>query len=216
MGPRSAAVDLAEEVVVDVSDPLVRDHRRATVSALERSSLALERCAGWGRRLGQILSDGGRLLVCGNGGSAAEAQHLTAEIVGRFRDDRPAYSAISLHAETSSLTAIVNDYGIPEMFARQVDAHGRPGDVLMMLTTSGRSVNLLHAAERAKARGMQTWALTGPAPNPLSRCAAETASVPSTLISAIQEVQLVAVHVLCSAFDAVVTAGMRQDPRTPV
>ncbi len=207
MGPRSAPAELGEEVVIDVTDPLVRDHRRATVSALERSSVALERCAAWGRRLATILSDGGRVLVCGNGGSAAEAQHLTAEIVGRYREDRPAYSAISLHAETSSLTAIVNDYGIPEMFARQVSAHGRPGDVLLMLTTSGRSVNLLHAAERAKALGLQTWALTGPAPNPLSRCAQETASIPSSLVSAIQEVQLVAVHVLCSAFDAAVTGA---------
>lgn len=201
MGPRTAA-PATSSVAVDSSDPLVIEHRRATVAALEAAGGALERCAQWGRQLAQILSDGGRLLVCGNGGSAAEAQHLTAEIVGRFREDRPAYSAISLHAETSSLTAIVNDYGAKEMFARQVAAHGRPGDVLIMLTTSGRSANLLHAARRAGEVGVRTWALTGPAPNPLSRQVEQNAAIPSPVVAAIQEVQLVAVHVLCAAFDA--------------
>ncbi len=208
MGPRTAPPDAAApEIVLDSADPLVREHRRATVDALHGAGAALERCAQWGRRLAGVLSGGGRLLVCGNGGSAAEAQHLTAEIVGRFRDDRPAYSAISLHAETSSLTAIVNDYGAQEMFARQVAAHGRPGDVLMLLTTSGRSPNLLAAAQRGAELGLQTWALTGPAPNPLSRSAAETAAIHSPVVSAIQEVHLVAVHVLCAAFDAALPAG---------
>lgn len=205
MSSRSAAAGLAVgEVVTDVADPMVRDHRRAIVSALERSSLALERCAGWGRRLAATLSDGGRVLVCANGGSAAQAQHLTAEIVGRCQEDGPVCSVIALHAEMSSLTTIVNTNAISEAFARQIADHGRPGDVLMMFTTSGRSVSLLHAAERAKALGLQTWALTGPAPNPLSRCAQETASIPSSLASAIQEVQRVAVHMLCTAFDEVV------------
>lgn len=203
MGPHtSTAQDVASDLVIDITDPLVYEHRRATMAALDASGPALERCAQWGRHLATVLSDGGRLLVCGNGGSAAEAQHLTAEIVGRFRDDRPAYSAISLHAETSSLTAIVNDYGPREMFARQVAAHGRPGDVLLMLTTSGRSPNLIAASRRAASLGIRTWALTGPTPSPLSRRAEETAAVPSPLASAIQEVHLVAVHVICAAFEA--------------
>lgn len=206
MGPRTTIPDLPE-VVLDTADPLVIEHRRATVAALNAASGALERCAQWGRRLAQILPAGGRLLVCGNGGSAAEAQHLTAEIVGRFREDRPAYSAISLHVETSSLTAIVNDYGATEMFARQVSAHGRAGDVLLMLTTSGRSPNLLVAAERAAGMGMSTWALTGPAPNALSGLAQETAAIPGRTVSAIQEVHLVAAHVLCAAFDTALPVG---------
>src|SRR5690606_34246671 len=101
---------------------------------------------GWGRELAARLASGSRLLAAGNGGSAAQAQHLTAELVGRYRDERAPLSAIALHAETSALTAIVNDYGIDEMFARQVRAHGRPGDVLVVMSTSGRSPNMLAAA----------------------------------------------------------------------
>ena len=92
---------------------------------------------------------GQRLLAAGNGGSAAEAQHLTAELVGRFDGERVPFSAISLHAETSAVTAIANDYGYDDVFARQVRAHGRSGDVLMLLSTSGKSPNLLRAAEAA-------------------------------------------------------------------
>lgn len=210
MGPRTAGGEVTEApVTIGSADPLVDDHRRATLAALSGAGAALETCAQWGRRLAALLPAGGRVLVCGNGGSAAEAQHLTAELVGRFREDRPAFSAISLHAESSSLTAIVNDYGAEEMFARQVAAHGRAGDVLMMLTTSGRSPNLLAAARTAAALGMQTWALTGPAPSPLSRVAAETAAIPSSVGSAIQEMHLVGVHVLSAAFDRALGYGGR-------
>lgn len=181
---------------------LAVEHARATMDALESSRPALDLAESWGRRLVPVLTAGHRLLVAGNGGSAAEAQHLTAELVGRFRTDRPAFSAIALHAETSSMSAILNDYGAHEVFARQVDAHGRPGDVLVLLSTSGRSPNLLHAARRGTARGLTTWALTGPAPNPLAEICAETAAVDAGTTAAIQEVHLVAVHVLCAAFDA--------------
>src|SRR3712207_9363710 len=91
-----------------------------------------------------------RLLAAGNGGSSAQAQHLTAELVGRYRDDRPPFSAICLTAETSSLTAIANDYPPEELFARQVEAHGRPGDVLVLMSTSGRSPYIVAAAERGR------------------------------------------------------------------
>ncbi len=107
------------------------------------------RLAAWGVELAQRLLRGQRLLAAGNGGSAAEAQHLTAELVGRFDGERVPFSAISLHAETSAVTAIANDYGYDEVFARQVRAHGRSGDVLMLLSTSGQSPNLLRAAEAA-------------------------------------------------------------------
>ncbi len=127
----------------------------------------------WGERLATSLVAGGRLLAAGNGGSAAEAQHLTAELVGRWCTDRRPLSAISLCAETSSLTAILNDYGPDEVFARQVEAHGRPGDVLVLLSTSGTSSNVLHAAKRALDIGMRVWAMTGPGPNPLAGLATE-------------------------------------------
>jgi phosphoheptose isomerase len=156
----------------------------------------------WGCTLAELLSTGHRLLVAGNGGSAAEAQHLTAELVGRFLSERRALSAICLSSETSSLTAILNDYGGEEVFARQVQAHGRPGDVLMLLSTSGRSPNLLAAARQARADGVRIWAMTGPAPNPLADLADEVFSVHSSSSCAVQEVHLAAVHAVCAAVDA--------------
>ena len=138
-------------------DPTARSHSAASMAALSVSGHALDRAASWGRRLAESLPEGARLLIAGNGGSAAEAQHLSAELVGRFRDDRRPYSALALHSDTSSFTAIVNDFGPDEAFARQVWAHGSPGDVLLLLSTSGRSNNLLIAADRANEMGLSTW-----------------------------------------------------------
>ena len=123
-----------------------RDHIGALVGALCALEADVERIEGWGAWLGGVLLDGGRLLAAGNGGSASQAQHLTGELVGRYHGDRPPLSALALHAETSSLTAIANDFGPEEAYARQVRAHGRPGDVLMALSTSGASPNVLAAA----------------------------------------------------------------------
>ena len=156
---------------------------------------------GWGADLAWILGHGGRLLVAGNGGSAAEAQHLAAELVGKLRDDRAPYSAIALNAETSTLTAIGNDYGYEEVFARQVRAHGRRGDVLLLMSTSGRSPNLIAAAEAALDVGLRCWAFTGPTPNPLAKVATEVLAVPSQDSQVVQELQLVAIHLLCEYFE---------------
>ncbi|MCC5477966.1 D-sedoheptulose-7-phosphate isomerase [Streptomyces barringtoniae] len=161
----------------------------------------------WGTELARRLGAGARLLVAGNGGSAAQAQHLTAELVGRYRDDRPPFSAVALHADTSSTTAIANDYGVQEIFARQTVAHGRPGDVLMLLSTSGASANLLSAADRARRLGMTVWALTGRAPNPLQLGADESVCVDAPVSVTVQELHLVAVHMLCEAFDQAVERG---------
>jgi D-sedoheptulose 7-phosphate isomerase len=175
---------------------------RRHLAALRRPLAALEHGAGriesWGEELAGVLMAGGRLLAVGNGGSAAEAQHLTGELVGRFREERIPLSAICLHGDTSSLTAIGNDYGIEEAFARQVRAHGRPGDVLVALSTSGRSPNVLAAVEAAGELTMTTWALTGRGPNPLAgACATAT----------VQEVHLVVVHLLCLSVDRHVAAA---------
>ncbi|EFC84535.1 rfaE bifunctional protein [Parafrankia sp. EUN1f] len=205
---------------LDDADRHVRE-LAATLPTLDIT--CLER---WGGRLAGLLPAGGRLLAAGNGGSAAQAQHLTAELVGRFQDERPAMSAIALHADTSSLTAIGNDYGYDEVFARQVRAHGRPGDVLMLLSTSGRSANLLRAATTADEMGLTVWALLGPPGSPLAGLCHETVSVgetagvggtgdagragsrpsPSIPTSTVQEMHLVAVHVLCAAFDGALSA----------
>jgi phosphoheptose isomerase len=169
------------------------------LDALKRDADTVE---SWGRRLAEILDGGGRLMAAGNGGSAAEAQHLTAELVGRFVDERRPLSALCLSAETSSLTAIVNDYGADEVFARQVQAHGRPGDVLVLLSSSGRSPNLLTAAQRARAAGVRVWAMTGNRPNPLADRADEALAVRARTTAVVQEVHLAAVHALCAAVDA--------------
>jgi D-sedoheptulose 7-phosphate isomerase len=162
---------------------------------------SLGQLTAWGGHLAAVLPVGGRLLAAGNGGSAAQAQHLTAELVGRYRDERPAHSAVALHAETSSLTAIGNDYGFDQVFARQVEAHGRPGDVLVLLSTSGGSANLVNAARTGRAAGLRVWAMTGPGPNPLAEAADETLCVDADSTATVQEAHLVAVHLLCEVFD---------------
>jgi phosphoheptose isomerase len=175
-------------------------HVEALVGALTGLDTS---CLGrWGAQLAQVLGAGGRLLAAGNGGSAAQAQHLTAELVGRFSAERRALSAIALHAETSSLTAVGNDYGFEEIFARQVRAHGRRGDVLVVLSTSGASANLLAAARAARATGMRTWALTGPVPNELAEVCEEHLAVDAAATT-VQECHLVAVHLLCARLDEI-------------
>jgi D-sedoheptulose 7-phosphate isomerase len=160
----------------------------------------LDRIESWGRAMAAALGAGGRVLAAGNGGSAAHAQHLTAELVGRYRGEREPLSAIALHADTSSMTALGNDYGYDEVFARQVRAHGRPGDVLMLLSTSGRSPNLVAAAEAGRSLGLTVWALTGPGPNPLAEAASEALCLPGETPS-VQEAHLVTVHLLCEMVD---------------
>ena len=181
-----------------------RRHIGALVGAL--TVIDTRRLDAWGQRLLAVLGRGGRLLAAGNGGSAAQAQHLTAEFTGRFATNRAPYSAIALHAETSAITAIANDFGYEEVFARQVLAHGRPGDVLLALSTSGRSPNLLRAAEQARQQGLITWALTGPAPNPLADACDEAVcvQVPGALVptATVQEAHEVSLHLICLAFDS--------------
>ncbi|HJT03549.1 MAG TPA: SIS domain-containing protein [Pseudonocardiaceae bacterium] len=163
--------------------------------------IAGTRAACWGRQLAGVLGGGGRLLACGNGGSAAEAQHLTGELVGRFLHDRRPLSAIALHADTSALTAITNDYGGHESFARQVFAHGRPGDVLIALSTSGASRNVVSAAKAAHEVGMTAWALTGPAPNTLAAVCDDAITIEAPSVATVQEIHLAIVHALCIAID---------------
>jgi glycosyltransferase involved in cell wall biosynthesis/phosphoheptose isomerase len=187
-------------------------HVRQLRAALEDCGDDLQRAEDWGRRLARRLGRGGRLLAVGNGGTA-QAQHLTAELVGRFETDRAALSAICLHADTSSLTAIANDFGIEEAFARQVWAHGRAGDVLVAISTSGRSANVLAAARTAHECGMTVWGLTGPAPNPLADLCDEVVAIGAERTSTIQELHLVAIHVLCGAVDAAMDDSRPREKR---
>ena len=184
-----------------VGDLTARAHLAALAAPLRALEADVDRIDAWGRHLAHVLLGGGRLLAVGNGGSAAQAQHLTSELVGRYRDDRLPLSALALHAESSSYTAICNDYGVEEAFARQVRAHGRPGDVLFALTTSGRSPNVLAALEAAADGGLTTWAVTGAAPNPAAELADDALCVEARATATVQEVHLVVVHLLCAAVD---------------
>ena len=177
------------------------DHVRALQRALVRLDTEFDRIETWGRTLASVLGGGGRLLVAGNGGSAAQAQHLTSELVGRYETEREPLSAIALHAETSALTAIANDYPPTELFARQVRAHGRPGDVLMALSTSGRSANVLAAVAAGRAAGLTTWAMTGPAPNPLAASVDDAVVIAAARTPTVQEVHQVVIHLVCEALD---------------
>lgn len=193
------------------------DHVASLTAALGSLNAQLDTLDRWGRELADVLCGPGRgrLLAAGNGGSAAQAQHLTAELVGRYRADRPPFSAICLTAETSSLTAIANDYPAEELFARQVEAHGRAGDVLVLLSTSGRSPNAVAAARRARACGITVLALTGPAPNALAAAADDAVCIDSPWTATVQECHLVALHLVCAAFDAAVLAEPAQVPAGP-
>jgi D-sedoheptulose 7-phosphate isomerase len=197
-------------------------HRTPSDQHLDEVAQALEALRnevgvleGWAADLATRLVAGSRLLVAGNGGSAAHAQHLTAELVGRYREDRGPFSAICLSAETSSLTAICNDYPADELFARQVEAHGRAGDVLVLLSTSGRSPNIVAAARRARECGITALAITGPAPNPLAAASDDAVCIDSPWTATVQECHLVALHLVCAAFDAAVLADPPRVPTGP-
>ena len=179
----------------------VSEHLAALATAAEAAVELTPVVAGWAERLAEIFTAGGRVLTCGNGGSASEAQHLTGELVGRFRHDRQPLSAIALCADSSATTAIMNDYGVEDVFARQVRAHGRPGDVLIAFSTSGTSPNVVAAAKAALETGVTVWALTGPAPNPLAALSDSAIPVIAATVATVQEIHLSMVHALCIALD---------------
>ncbi|WP_347403587.1 SIS domain-containing protein [Solwaraspora sp. WMMD406] len=183
------------------ANTVLDEHLAGLAEAMLPYRRVASRLGRWGSDLAWTLGHGGRLLVAGNGGSAAEAQHLAAELVGKLRDDRTPLSAIALTAETSSLTAISNDFGFEEVFARQVRAHGRPGDILLLFSTSGRSGNLLAAARAGRDVGLRCWACTGPAPNPLAELCAEVLAVPAKDPQVVQELHLVTAHLICEYVD---------------
>lgn len=148
------------------------------------------------------LRRGGKLLLCGNGGSAADCQHIAAELVGRFgKHPRPGLPALALTTDTSALTAIANDFSYEQIFARQVEAHGRPEDVLIALSTSGRSPNVVRAAELGKARGLKVIALCGPQPGPLGAAADLCLCAPGLTSDRIQELHITVGHIICDIVD---------------
>lgn len=180
---------------------MIDDHLASLTAALNGFAASAD-LDEWGRDLSHALTRrGGRLLAAGNGGSAAHAQHIVTELVGRMKDERQPLPAIALTADGTTVTALGNDYGFDEVFARQVAAHAHPEDIVLLISTSGASANLLRAARAARQRGAQVWSFTGRLPNPLAAQSHRCLAVDSDDGQIVQEVQQVAVHLLCACLD---------------
>ncbi len=168
------------------------------------NAITLTQVAG---RLVETLRTGHKVLVAGNGGSAAEAQHFAAELVGRFKRERAPYAVLSLATDTSILTAVANDYGYQDVFARQVLALGQPGDLLIAFSTSGQSENLIRAAVAAQRCLMTVVAVTGDRPSRLECLADVTVRVPVVDTALAQELHMIVTHILCDIAETELADG---------
>lgn len=169
------------------------EHRQVVATAADRVGPALEEAV---RTVCDCLDSGGRVWTMGNGGSAAQAQHVAAELVGRFQRDREGWSAVALTADTSTLTSIANDSGFEQVFARQVRALARSGDVVLGLSTSGNSPNVVEGADAAQAVGCVVVGMTGEHGGRLAQACDVLLAVPSRNVARIQEVHQLYVHLL--------------------
>jgi D-sedoheptulose 7-phosphate isomerase len=177
-----------------------RDHRLAVEGFLAQQGSALEALA---THCVNAIGRGNKLLFCGNGGSACDAMHIAGEFVGRFVEDRQALPAIALTADSGILTAVANDYAYDQVFSRQIEAIGRPGDVLMALSTSGRSPNVLRALAAAKAKGLYSVLMTGEKYQGGPAAPADLILVvPSVITAHVQEAQMVGLHALASLMES--------------
>lgn len=156
--------------------------------------------------LGQALQNGNKVLSCGNGGSAADAQHFSSELLNRFHHDRPSLPAIALTTDASTVTSIANDYDYNQIFSRQLSSLGQAGDILLAISTSGNSTNVVEAIKTAHERGLRVIAMTGNQGGKMAELLTEQdveLRVPSNVTARIQEVHLLILHVLCSRIDAI-------------
>lgn len=150
----------------------------------------------------ESLKNGGKIHFCGNGGSASDAQHLAAELSGRFYYDRPPLNAEALHVNTSYLTAVANDYSYDMIYARMIEASAKKGDVLVGISTSGNSANILKAIEKAKEIGVKTIAMTGEKGGKMAGCCDILINVPSTCTPRIQEAHIMIGHIICEIIES--------------
>ena len=193
-------------------DPIAA-HFERSLAALTRATQDAALLATARKIAGVIIAalrSGNKILLIGNGGSAADAQHIAAEIVGRYKQERPAWAAMALTTDTSALTAIANDYGFEQVFARQVEGLGRRGDVLLALSTSGRSPNILAALHTARARGLVTIGFTGTKGEALRAYCDHLLVAPSDDTPVVQQIHLTFAHAIC---DEIEQAMMRGIPR---
>jgi D-sedoheptulose 7-phosphate isomerase len=191
---------------------LIGAHLSRSLAALERATKdapLLDSARRIAAAIVAALRAGNKLLIVGNGGSAADAQQIAAEIVGRYKHDRPAYAAIALTTDTSALTAIANDYGFEQVFARQVEGLGRRGDVLLALSTSGRSPNIVAALRAARERGLVTVGFTGSKGESLRALCDHLLVAPSEETGIVQQIHLAVAHGIC---DEIEQTMMREAP----
>jgi len=172
------------------------------IATIERCRILLPEIETLAQTCLDALNTGGKLLLCGNGGSAADCQHIATELTIRFETDRQALAAVALTTDTSALTAAGNDFGFERIFSRQVEALGRPGDILIGLTTSGTSANVLAAFDTARANGVYTVCLTGQDGGNSDRHADTVIVVPSRNTARIQEAHIMIGHMLCHVIEA--------------
>ena len=196
-----------------MSQDTIASHLKLSLAAFERAAQDAAMLAAARKIAEEIISalrHGHKLLIVGNGGSAADAQHIAAEIVGRYKKDRPAYAAIALTTDTSALTAISNDFGYDKVFARQVEGLGARGDVLLALSTSGRSPNILAALRTARERGLVTIGFTGGKGEALGTLCDHLLVSPSDDTPVVQQIHLAVAHGIC---DEIEQTMMREGSR---
>ena len=187
--PRNAAE--ATRVVEAALDATIALHQRIRALDLTQVVEAAEAVL-------EAYARGGKVLAFGNGGSAADAQHFAAELVGRFERDRPGMAALALSTDTCTLTSVANDYGFDRIFARQIEAFGRPGDVAVAISTSGGSANVIAGVREAAARGLRTVGLTGRDGGALGALVDVHINVPHDTTCRVQEVHMTLLHAICS------------------
>jgi D-sedoheptulose 7-phosphate isomerase len=184
----------------DLSKDLIAAHLKASLAAFECATQDTAMLSA-ARKIAQVivsgLRSGHKLLLIGNGGSAADVQHIAAEIVGRYKRERPAFAAIALTTDTSALTSISNDYGFEQVFARQVEGLGHPGDILLALSTSGRSPNILAALRVAREHGLVTIGFTGNNGAAMGAACDHLLVAPSDDTPVIQQIHLAVAHGIC-------------------
>ena len=178
----------------------LEEHLQTLKSLLESGLPDIEKS---GRVICDALAAGNKILLCGNGGSAADAQHIAAELVGRYEDERRPFAAIALTTDTSALTAVSNDFGYEHVFARQIQALARPGDVLIAISTSGKSPNIVKAAETARDLGCTCIGLTGVHAEPLADYCFITVQVLSERTARVQEGHITIGHLWCEMVDEI-------------
>lgn len=187
-----------------MTDPAITGHFEASRDAIAQAAgdaALLATTQAIAETITRALQAGGKLLLIGNGGSAADAQHIAAEFVGRYKMERPGYAAIALTTDSSALTSIANDYGFEQIFARQVEALGFKGDVLVALSTSGRSPNILAALQTARARGLVTIGFTGTKGDAMRAACDQLFVAPSEDTPVIQQIHMVALHAICAVVE---------------